>query len=65
MPSSLTSSPATPLPLLRGIIGDGGAGSKRDITDGDDTNDRAYTAAEGQEDDGDHTSCPSQSSEHS
>ena len=48
-----------------GIVGDGGAGSKRDVTDGDDTDDRAYTSAEGQEDDGDHTPSPSQSSEHS
>ena len=47
------------------IVGDSGAGSKRDITDGDDTDDRAYTGAEGQEDDGDHTLSPSQSSEHS
>ena len=48
-----------------GIVGDGGAASKRDVTDGDDTDDRAYTSAEGQEDDGDHTPSPSQSSEHS
>ena len=33
-----------------GIVGDGGAGSKCDITDGDDSDDRAYTSAEGQED---------------
>ena len=48
-----------------GIGGSGGVGSKRDVTDGDDTDDRAYTSAEGQEDDGDHTPSPSQSSEHS
>ena len=48
-----------------GIVGDGGTGSKHDVTDGDDTDDRAYTSAEGQEDDGDHTPSPSQSSEHS
>ena len=47
-----------------GIVGDGGAGSIRDVTDGDDTDDRAYTSAEGQEDDGDHPPSPSQSSEH-
>ena len=46
------------------IVGDGGAGSRRDITDGDDIDDRAYTSAEGQEDDGDHTPSPSQSSKH-
>ena len=45
-----------------GIVGDGEAGSKCDVTDGDDTDDRAYTSAEGQEDDGDHTPSPSQSS---
>ena len=48
-----------------GIVGDGAAGRKQDVNDGDDTNDRAYTSAEGQEDDGDHTPSPSQSSEHS
>ena len=42
-----------------GISSDGGADSKRVVTDGDDT------SAEGQEDDGDHTPSPSQSSEHS
>ena len=41
-----------------GIIGDGEAGNKRDVTDGDDT------SAEGQEDDGDHTPSRSQSSKH-
>ena len=35
-----------------GIVGDGAAGSKHDVTDGEDTDDRAYTTAEGQEDDG-------------
>ena len=47
-----------------GIVGDGGAGSKRDVNDGDDTDDRVYTSAEGQEDDSDHTPSPSQSSKH-
>ena len=47
-----------------GTIGDGWAGSKRGVTDGDDTDDQAYTSAEGQEDDGDHTPSPSQSSKH-
>ena len=72
--------PPLPLPLLLlvacggtsrdgtdegGIVGDGAAGSKQDVTDGDDTDDRAYTSAEGQKDDRDHTPSPSQSSEHS
>ena len=48
-----------------GIVSDGGAGSKHDVTDGDDTDDRDYSSAEGQEDDGDLTPSPSQSSEHS
>ena len=48
-----------------GIVGDGGAGSKHVVTDGNDTDDRAYTGGESQEDDGDHTPSPSQSSEHS
>ena len=47
-----------------GIVGDCAAGSKQDITDGDDTDERVYTSAEGQEDDGDHTPSPSQSSKH-
>ena len=48
-----------------GIVGDGGTGSRRDVTDGNDTDERAYTSAEDQEEDGDHTPSPSQSSEHS
>ena len=48
-----------------GIVADGGTGSRRDVTDGNDTDERAYTSAEGQEEDGDHTPSPSQSSEHS
>ena len=48
-----------------GIVGDGGAGSKRDVNDGDDTDDRVYTSAEGQEDGDVHTPSPLQSSKHS
>ena len=47
------------------IVGHGGTGSRHYVTDGDDTDDEAYTSAEGQEDDGVHTPSPSQSSEHS
>ena len=47
-----------------GTVGDGWAGSKRGVTDGDDSDDRTYTSADGQEDDGDHTPSPSQSSKH-
>ena len=46
-----------------GIVGDdGGAGSRRDVTGGDDADDGANTSAECKEDD--HTPSPSQSSEH-
>ena len=48
-----------------GISGDGEVASKHGVTDGDDSDDRAYTSAEGKEDDGDHIPSPSQSSEHS
>ena len=47
-----------------GIVGDGGAGSKRDVNKGDDTDDRVYTSAEGQEDDGVHTPSRLQSSKY-
>ena len=47
-----------------GIVGDGAADSKQDVNDEDDTDDRVYTSAEGQEDDSDHTPSPSQSSKH-
>ena len=72
--------PFPPLPLLLpvacggnsqdgtnegGIVGDGRAGSKHDVTVGNDTDDRAYTRAEGQKDVDDHTPSSSQPSEHS
>ena len=47
-----------------GTVGDGGPGSRGYISDGDDTDDRDCTSAEGQENDGDHTLSPLQSSEH-
>ena len=47
-----------------GIVGDdGGAGSRRDVTGGDDTDDGANTSAECEEDEDDHTPSPSQPSE--
>ena len=47
-----------------GIVGDdGGAGSRRAVTGGDDA-DGADTSAERKEDEDDHTPSPSQSSEH-
>ena len=48
-----------------GIVGDdGGAGSRRDVTGGDHTDDRINTSTERKEDEDDHTPYPSQSSEH-
>ena len=48
-----------------GIVGDdGGAGSRRDVTGGDDVDDGADTSAECKEDEDDHTPSSSQSSEH-
>ena len=48
-----------------GIVGDdGGSVSRRDVTGGDDADDRANTSAECTEDEDDHTLSPSQSSEH-
>ena len=47
-----------------GIVGDdGGAGSRRDVTDGDDADDGANTSAECKEEKDDHTTSPLQSSE--
>ena len=46
-----------------GLVGDGVARSRHDITDGDDTDDRANTSAECKEDEDDHTNSLSQSSE--
>ena len=48
-----------------GIIGDdGGAGSRRDVTGGDDADDGADTSAECKDDEEDHTPSPSHSSRH-
>ena len=47
------------------IVGDdGGDDSRRDVTGGDDADDKANTSAECKDDENDHTPSPSQSSEH-